>query len=55
MTVEPFKEGGEGVWTMGPKQEYIVNKPQPWPEFIEHAIKVNLLEVAHEQDNTWVP
>ena len=25
--VEPFKEGGEGVTTMGPEQEYVANKP----------------------------
>ena len=28
-TVEPFKEGSEGVRTMAPKQEYVIDKPQP--------------------------
>ena len=38
-TVEPFKEGDEGVWTMWPEKEYIVDKPQPEAGFIGFGVK----------------
>ena len=35
VTVELFKEVSEGIWTMGSKQEYVINKHQPKAEFTE--------------------
>ena len=49
LTVKLFKEGGEGVRPIGPKQEYVVAKPQPKDGFIEFRIKGILIKVAHEQ------
>ena len=38
-TVEPFKKCGEGVRTMGPKQECVIDKPQSKAGFIKLEIK----------------
>ena len=34
-TVERFKKGSEGDRTMGPKQEYVIDKPQQKAGFIK--------------------
>ena len=47
--VESFKDGGEGVRTMGPKKECVVDEAQPKAGFVKLGIKEILLKVACEQ------
>ena len=47
--VETFKELGEGVGTMGPKEENVVDKTQPESGFFNSGVKEILFKETHEQ------
>ena len=49
LSVEAFKELGEGVRTMGPKKENVIDKTQPEAEFLESGVKKILFKETHEQ------
>ena len=47
--VEVFKELGEGVRTMRPKEENVIDKKQPEAGFLKSRVKEILFEETHEQ------
>ena len=49
VTVEAFKELGEGVRTMRPKEENGINKTQPETEFLKSGVKEIMFKETHEQ------
>ena len=49
MALEVFKELGEGVGSVGQKEEDIIDKPQPKTGLIKCRIKHVLLKEVHEQ------
>ena len=49
VTVEAFKELGEGVGTMRPKEENVIDKTQPEAGFLDRGVKEILFKEIHEQ------
>ena len=49
VAVEAFEELGEGVWTMGPKEENVVDKTKPAAGFLVSRVKEILFKETHEQ------
>jgi hypothetical protein len=47
--VEAFKELGEGVGTMRPNEENVIDKMQPEARFLESGVKDILFKETHEQ------
>ena len=47
-TVEAFKELGEGVGTMKPKKETVIDEMQPATVLLESGVKEILFKEAHE-------
>ena len=47
--VEAFKELGEGIGTMRPKEENVINKTQPEAGFLDNRVKEILFKETHEQ------
>ena len=47
--VEAFKELGEGVGSMGPKKENVIDKTQPEAGFLNSGVKEILFKETHEQ------
>jgi hypothetical protein len=50
--IKAFKELGEGVGTMRPKEENIIDKTQPEAGFLENGVKEILLKETHEEVST---
>ena len=46
---EAFKELGEGVGTVRPKEENVINKTQPEAGFLDSVVKKILFKETHEQ------
>ena len=49
VAVEAFKELGEGVWSMGPKKENVIDETQPEAGFLDSGVKEILFKETHEQ------
>ena len=49
VAVEVLKELGEGVGTMGPKEENVIDKTQPEAGFLDSEVKEILFKETHEQ------
>ena len=47
--VEAFKELGEGVGTMRPKEENVIDKTQPEAGILDSGVKEILFKETHEQ------
>ena len=47
--VEAFKELGEGIEIMRPKEENVINKTQPEVGFLKSRVKEILFKETHEQ------
>ena len=47
--VEAFKKLGEGVGTMGPKEENFIDKMQPGAGFLDSRVKEILFKETYEQ------
>ena len=47
--VQAFKELDEGVWTVRPKEENVINKTQPEAGFLDNRVKEILFKETHEQ------
>ena len=50
--VEAFKELGEGVGTIWPEEENVVDKTQPEAGFLDSGVKEILFKETHEQVGT---
>ena len=47
--VEAFKELGEGVGSMGPKKENVIDETKPETGFLDSGVKEILFKETHEQ------
>jgi len=48
--VEAFKELGEGVGSMGPKKENVIDEMQPEAGFLDSGVKEILFKETHAYD-----